>query len=250
VLRLIALALVVTACRDKPAPVPAPEAKRELTGAYKTGDNIGVAAPSGASHADWIGPAKQVPFTKPTRARNSQEDVLYGTWAAKVGDYATRSAFMADRVMFTLEGSGKDLVTKITDAIANDNRLATSCIWLELRPDFTGIRRECAVVNGEASALDQTDFQTGAKKDLGTALEWYIDDKTGRIVIHFAADMLVPALRDGKLRSLVFRTWVLQIGKKVGDNTFTVTESFPEHDYTLPTRYAYEIVPQRFLDQK
>ena len=256
--RRLVFALVLVACskREQPQPEPTYEnppaqpPKPEVTGDFKKGDNVGVAAPTSASHADWVKPAKVVPWTKPSRAPSDQEALLNGTWAAKVGNYATRSAYMADRTVYALD-AGKDLVKGAVDAIAADNKLASTCIWLELRPDLTGIRRECAVVNGEPSALDQTDYATGKKSDLGTKLEWFIDDKDGnKIKIHFADDMVVPALQGGKLRTLVFRTWVLKIDKKVGDNLFEVVETIPEHDYTLPAKYAYYIAAQSFLDQK
>ncbi|MCA9673669.1 MAG: hypothetical protein H6708_31125 [Kofleriaceae bacterium] len=253
----ISIAVVVAVGCDKPEatrvdkdPGPATSgssARRDVTGPFGKGDNVAVAAPSGAGHADWIQPVTPVPWTRPDRPRNASEEALYGTWAARVGDYATRSAFMADRVVYALDGTNPDMLGQITDAIAHDDRLASACIWLELRPDFTGIRRECAIVNGEPSALDQNDPITGAKKDLGTPLEWYFDDTAHEVVIHFGADMVVPALRDGVLRTLVFRTWRLRLGDKVGDNTFTVTETLPEHDYVLPTAYPYEIFPQSFL---
>ena len=64
--------------------------------------------------------------------------------------------------------------------------------------------------------------------------------------IHFDADMVVPRVVDGKLAQLVFRDWVLKLGNEAGVNKFEVTESFPEHDFTLPTHYTYELFAQRF----
>jgi hypothetical protein len=239
--------------RSEPTPVEgaAKSTAHDLVGSAKRGDDVAVAAPTGASHADWIRPTKHVAFIKPTRPPNDQERVLGGTWVAKTGDYATRSAFMADRQMFALGAGSGALVDKALDALAHDDKIASNCIWLELRPDFTGIRRECAIVNGDPSALDQTDFTTGKKIDLGTKLEWFIDESDRNTVkIRFAADMIVPAMRGGKLRQLVFRDWWIALHKQVGDNLFAVTERVPEHDYTLPTEYSYEIAPQRFLDSK
>jgi hypothetical protein len=249
--RLLLVAMACVACKEKSAPVrvyePPPPG---WPGSAAGSDTVAVAKPTAASHADWIKPAKPVAWQKPARERNPSEEVLYGTWVARVGEYGTKSAFMADRVVFQVNAKpGQDNISAITDALMNDSRIAgANCIWLELNADFTGIRRECMIVNGEPSALDQNDVMTGQKKDLGTRLEWYFDSaKPPALKIHFAEDMVVPALRDGKLRSLVYRDWWLHMGKSVGENKFEITESFPEHDYELPTKYAYEVFPQKFL---
>jgi hypothetical protein len=241
-------AALVVACKDKPAPVAVPAPQAITSPAAR--DPVAVAAPQ-PDTTPHIQPAKAVAWHKPTRAPNGQEQVLAGTWVAKVGDYASRSAVMADKIMFSLDSNNPDLVSNTLTAIENDKRVASSCVWLELRPDFTGIRRECAVVNGEESALDQNDPMTGEKHDFGTKLEWFIDDSDkNKLKIHFADDMLVPARRDGKLVMLVFRTWWLQLDKadtKGGDNHFLVKEWFPEHDYQLPTEYSYMIAAGNYL---
>ncbi len=251
-MRAVVFGVALVACSKGSAPpggadIKGSAAPPPTTAAAKPGDNVAVAANQPTSHADWIRPAKHPIWHKPDRPRNNQEELLYGTWVARTGDYATRSAAMADKVMFSLEGSTKtDVVGKIVDALERDSKVQTSCIWLELEADLTGIRRECAVVNGEPSSLDQNDILTGQKKDFGTRFEWYFDDKANVVRIHFADDMLVPAVRDGTLRQLVFRDWVLKVDKTVGDNTFTYVESFPEHDYTLPQRYSYQLFPHSF----
>jgi hypothetical protein len=243
------VALVACKARSSPQPVNLPPSSLG-GGSPATGSNIAVAAPR-SNDASRVQPTKQIAWQKPTRPPNDQEQLLAGTWAAKVGDYASRSAVMADKVMFALDTKNPDLISNTLDAIEKDHKLASNCIWLELRPDFTGIRRECAVVKGEPSALDQTDLSTGAKKDFGTKLEWMIDgEDKNRIKIHFAEEMLVPARRDGKIVMLVFRTWWLQLAgadKAAGDNNFLVKEWFPEHDYQLPTQYTYFIASGQYL---
>jgi hypothetical protein len=247
-LLVVALA-VLPACKDRssPRPVDVPTAATRADAGPK---NVAVAAPS-PDDTPRIQPTRQIPWHRPTRAPNDQEQVLAGTWVAKVGDYASRSLVMADKVMFALDPRNPDLISNAVDAIEKDKRLAASCVWLELRPDFTGFRRECAIVNGEPSALDQNDLQTGAKKDFGTKLEWFIDAADqNKVKIHLAEDMVVPARRDGKLVLLVFRTWWLQLAgadKSAGDNNFLVKEWFPEHDYELPTHYTYYIASGGYL---
>jgi hypothetical protein len=244
-MRRVVMVVGLLACNNsKPQQVEVPAALPA------TGSNVGVAAPHHDDTAR-IPPAKAIAWQKPARPPSDQERLLAGTWVAKVGDYASRSAVMGDKVMLALDSKNPDLVSNVMDAIEKDNKLASNCVWLELRDDLTGFRRECAVVNGEPSALDQNDLATGEKKDFGTKLEWFIDEKDkNKLKIHFADDMLVPARRDGKLVMLVFRTWWLQIDKAdkaAGDNNFLVKEWFPEHDYALPTEYTYLIASGQYL---
>jgi hypothetical protein len=249
-MRRLALVLALVACGKSTPERVAVTAPATIASGAVTGSNVAVAAPE-PDTALRIQPTKQIAWQRPTRASSDQEQLLAGTWAAKVGDYASRSAVMADKVMFALDGNNPDLISSAVDAVEKDKRLASNCVWLELRPDFTGFRRECAVVNGEPSALDQTDFATGEKKDFGVKLEWFIDaNDKNKLKIHFADDMLVPTKRDGKLVMLVFRTWWLQLDKPdkaAGDNNFLVKEWFPEHDYELPTEYTWFVASGRYL---
>jgi len=247
-MRHLLFVLALAGCKDhsvsEAVPVSAPAA-------IGTGSNIAVATPHAADRSTWKQPAKPVPWTKPTRAQNQQEQLLAGTWAANVGNFASRSVAMADKAVYAIDRKNPDLISNALDAIEKDNKLATNCVWVELRPDFTGFRRECTVVNGNASALDQTDPMTGKKSDFGTKLEWFIDETDkNKLKIHFADDMLVPAMRDGKLVQLVFRTWYLQLDRAdetAGANHFKVKEWFPEHDYTLPTEYTWDIESGSYL---
>jgi hypothetical protein len=239
----IVAAFALLACKQsKPVPAASPEG-------IPKGDTVAVAAPT-ASKYERVPPAKQVAWTRPTRTPSDQEQLLAGTWVATVGEYATRSAFMADRVVFGLDAkAGGDLVDAVTKAIAADNKVQTNCIWLELRPDFTGFRRECMLVNGSPSALDQNDPMSGAKKDLGTRFEWFSDaSDRNAIKIRFADDMVVPAAGPSGVRQLVFRHWTLRLSAGAGDGGIAITESFPEHDYTLPTTYSYVIKSGAYLD--
>jgi hypothetical protein len=247
----VAGCVVASACKRERAREIAPVELAVGSGsAIAKGVPMGVLAPSG-QHADRIRPPKQIAWTKPTREPNSQEAVLAGTWVATVGDYATRSAYMADRVAFAFApGKTQDVPQAAVEALAADNRISSSCIWLELRTDFTGIRRECMIVNGTPSAMDQNNIATGAKSDLGTRLEWFIDEADkNKLKIHFAADMIVPAPGPAGMRQLVFRHWTLTFaGEGEGENRFPISETIPEHDYEVPTRYVYEILSGAYLD--
>jgi hypothetical protein len=178
--------------------------------------------------------------------------VLVGTWVATVGNHATRSAFMADKVALRLgKGGGgrRDLVSATLEAIKRDDKLKTSCIWLELFEDLRGIRRECALVNGQASALDRTDPLTGKKTDLGTRLRWSYDRPRRTLRIEFLADMLVPLADARGVRQVRFRKWELTFGEKDAGG-HRMQERIPEHGYLLPVQYTYEIFPGRFLGRR
>ncbi|MEO8553699.1 MAG: hypothetical protein ABI678_27185 [Kofleriaceae bacterium] len=243
-MRHLLFVLALVACKDHSSPEPPPVT-------IHTGSNIAVATPHAADRSSWKQPTKPLPWSRPQRAASQQEQLLAGTWAANVGDYASRSVAMADKSVYAIDSKNPDLIGNALDAIEKDNKLATNCVWVELRPDFTGIRRECTVVNGNASALDQTDPMTGKKSDFGTKLEWFIDDTDkNKLKIHFAYDMIVPAMRDGKLVQLVFRTWYLQLDQAdeaAGANHFKVKEWFPEHAYALPTEYTWAIASGSYL---
>ena len=194
-------------------------------------------------------PRKTVAWTPPAGPLAPPERAIVGTWVATVGDYATRSAFMADKVMFGLDGKQGNPITSIVDAIEHDNRVKTNCVWLEFNDDRSGIRRECALVNGDPSALDQNDLVTGRKRDLGTTFAWWWDAPSKSVRVRFDGDMLVPRADGKTTRMLRFRAWVLRFGAPDGERR-KIKESFPEHDWALPVEYAYEIFPGRFLGKR
>lgn len=245
------IAVIACACENSPQPVrtePVPAA--ELMAKTATPAMAAAIAATAAPKIESIAPKKVIAWQAKSGPLADPERAVVGTWVATVGDYASRSAFMADKVMFDLRGGGKsDAISAIADAITNDNRVQTNCVWLELFETRTGIRRECALVGGQASALDQTDFFTGKKSDLGTKFEWSWDEKAKVVRVLFDADMLVPA-SDGKaIHNLRFRHWVLAFGEKSGEG-IKIKESIPEHDYQLPVQYVFEIFPGRFLGRQ
>jgi hypothetical protein len=207
------------------------------------------AAPAASPKTPVIAPKKEIVWKLPKGPLTEVEKPLVGTWAASVGDFATRTAFMSGFVAFNLQG-GKGL-EGIVEAIKKDDRLKTSCIWLELFEDRKGVRRECAIFNGEPSALDLSNPLTGEKKDSGVKLEWYFDAAAKVVRVRYEGDMLVPSVdqKTQEMRDLRFRHWVLKLGKQVGDG-IEVQESIPEHDYDLPSRYVYQIFPGSFLADK
>jgi hypothetical protein len=191
--------------------------------------------------------AEQAPLPPPgppaaTHELTSEERALVGTWVAEVDARATRSKTIADMVMFGLQ-PGRDLVTGTMEAIESDNRVATSCIWLELYEDLTGFRNECALFNGEPSALDKTDPLTGKKSRFGVAFDWKLQGKT--VAIDLGEPLLVA--REGT--DVEVKRWNLTLGQKRGDAT-RVEEGFPEHDFILPVQYPWEIYPGSFLGEK
>ena len=240
-------------CKQKARSVPVDPSPDPLGSATVGKDMAAVAAVSDVK-VERVPPVKPIAWSPPKRPPSGQEELLAGTWAATVGEYATRSKYMADRVVFALDAKdkGKDLVGAIVTALENDNKVQTNCIWLELRTDFTGIRRECMLVNGSPSALDQNDAITGAKSDLGTRFDWFIDSADKNAVkFRFHDDMVVPAPGPTGIRQLVFRHWTLRFDttSSKGENRFSMIESIPEHDYNVPASYVYEIHSGAYLDK-
>jgi hypothetical protein len=193
---------------------------------------------------------KEIAWTLPHGRLTSAEKPLVGTWVATVDELAARTAFMSGFVGFNLQGRDNG-IAGIVDAIGKKDRLKTNCIWLELFEDRRGIRRECALVNGEPSALDLSSPLDGAKKDSGVKLEWYVAGAKG-VWLRYEADLLVPSAdpKTKEPRDLRVRHQILALGKKVSEHGVEVRESFPEHDYELPARYVYEIYAGRFLGDK
>lgn len=244
--------LLGTGC-DRPKPVEvadAPEAAGEA-GPVAVAASPSVAGAEAAGIIDSVAPVKQVAWKLPGGPLSDPERAVSGTWIAKVGDFATRSAFMADKVMFGFGGKkkGQDFVAATIEAIEKDDRVKTNCIWLELFADRTGIRRGCAIIGGEPSALDKTDPFTGKKSSFGTHLQWYFDLPSKQVRIRFDQDMLVPTVADGGSRFLRFRHWSLSFGKKDG-NGFQMKENLPEHEFSLPVQYTYEVFPGSFLSKR
>lgn len=234
---------------NRPEPVREADAPKAVEEAAPQA--VAVAGAKPAEPIDAVAPARKLEWRPPSGALSDPEKAVSGTWIAKVGDFATRSAFMADKVMFGLGGKtkGRDFIGATLAAIENDDRVQTNCIWLELFADRTGIRRGCALVGGEPSALDKTDPFTGKKSDFGTRLQWYFDLPSKQVRIRFDDDMLVPAAADGGSRLLLFRHWYLSFGKKAGEG-FEMKEQIPEHDYVLPVQYTYEVYPGSFLGKR
>jgi hypothetical protein len=192
-----------------------------------------------------VAPTHEIPWTPRTGPLDAREEALVGTWIARVGSGATRSAFMADNVALRTEGGD---TADIAVALLKNDRLNTGCIWLELHEDRHGFRRECAIANDEPTAMSKVDPITGKQSDLGTAFEWAWDKKAKATRIHFDADMAMPA-PDGKA-SLRFRTWLLRFSGGTADDAkmkVKVKESIPEHDLVRQEEDTYEVSPDRFL---
>ena len=245
----LAAALMSSCTRSEPVMAEPVAPPAQALPAAKPPPPVATPAPSNPVLSA-IAPKKEISWKLPQGPLSEAERPLVGTWVATVGDYATRTAFMSDKVMFNLQGAGGG-VEGIVEALKNDNRVKTSCIWLELFEDRKGIRRECALFNGEPSALDLTNPLTGKKSDSGATLEWFFDPAAKGVRVRFEADMLVPALdeKTKAVKNLRFRHWTLRLGNKEGKG-FQVQESVPEHDYELPVRYVYEIFEGSFLGDR
>jgi hypothetical protein len=249
---LTSVLLLGSAC-DRPRPVKvadAPGAAGEAA-PVAVAASPSVAGVEPARKIDALAPVKRVAWKLPSGPLSDSEKAVSGTWIAKVGDDATRSAFLADKLMFGFgeKKKGQDFIAATIEAIESDERMQTNCIWLELFADRTGIRRGCALIDGEPSALDKTDPFTGKKSDFGTRLQWYYDLPSKQVRIRFDDDMLVPAVGDGGSRFLRFRHWTLSFGKKA-QSGFEMKEQVPEHDFSLPVQYIYEIFPGSFLGRQ
>ena len=68
------------------------------------------------------------------------------------------------------------------------------------------------------------------------------------IKLRFTSDMVVPAAGPDGMRELLFRHWTLRLSAGAADKGIAIRESFPEHDYELPTTYSYEIHSGAYLD--
>ena len=201
-----------------------------------------VPAPPLSPVAAAVAPRQELPWKGPAGAITKVEALYVGTWVATVGDYATRTAFMADKDTAGVTPAGA------LAAMAKDDSVKTHCVWMELRKDHKGVRRECALVSGKPTMLDLTDPISGQKHDAETPLEWYFDGAAKAVQIRAGSDLFVPAPDDHRAgsRLLRFRRWTLTPGRKA-DQGIEMQEAVPEHGYTLPARYVYEVFMGHFL---
>ena len=192
-----------------------------------------------------VAPRKEVPWKTPRGAPTRAETPLVGTWVATVGDYATRTAFMADKIRPAPTAGGP------LAAMRKDDQGKTNCIWLELTRDHKGVRRECALVSGKPTPISLTNPITGEKSTSETRFEWYFDAAPKVLHARFDADVFVPAVdeKSGATQLLRFREWTLALGRNA-QNGIEVQESIPEHDYALPARYLYEVFSGHFVGDK
>ncbi|MEM9195130.1 MAG: hypothetical protein AAGF12_38515 [Myxococcota bacterium] len=181
-------------------------------------------------------PPEPTPRTigEPPRPLTEDEKAIVGTWVTEVDSRATKTALGANNVMLQLQ-PGQDLVSGVMDAVEND-RHPPACVWLELFGDLSGFRNECAVQNGEPSALNRTDPFTGRTSPLGVGFRWEMADGEVQLT------MDEPLTVEGPDGPLEVRQWHLE---RRADGR--VHESFPEHDYELPVEYTWEIHPGAFL---
>jgi hypothetical protein len=174
------------------------------------------------------------------RQLTDTETLLAGTWVAKVGSSAPRSSAVDGKVMLGIE-PGQELVPGVMKAIDDDKQVSTACVWLELYENLHGFRNECALMNGEPSALQKNDPFTGAAQPFGIAFTWRHDGNA--VVIDYAEALLAP---DGKGGSLRITTARMGLEPGAGPK-FRVTQTFPEHPDLPPQIDEFEIMSGAFL---
>ncbi len=174
------------------------------------------------------------------RALTDSEKVLAGTWVAKVGAAAPRSSAVDGKVMLGMD-PGQELVPGVMKAIEDDKHVSTACVWLELYENLHGFRNECALMNGEPSALQKNDPFTGAAQPFGIALTWRHED--GAIWLDYAEPLVVP---DGKGGSRPITRVRLAMEPGAGPK-HRVTQTFPEHPDLAPQIDEFEIMSGAFL---
>lgn len=163
---------------------------------------------------------EQAPAREPTES----ERTLAGTWVATVGPQAPRRA--------SIEGT----MVQMRALQTGQAEPATRCVWLELYQNLRGFQHECGVVNGEPSALEQTDPATGESAPLGVSLSWSFQD--GRLQLHYDEPMIVGTVR--------FTETVLALPE--GSPPFDVTQSFPGHDDVPAQTHRFEVFSGRYLE--
>lgn len=198
---------------------------------------VGDAPARAADTANTVAPAIEVPWKLPDREMTQRERALMGIWIAKLDAHGTELPMLAGGAIFDMKNRQRD-VLGLAEAVIADKRIPTGCVWMELGEGFRGRRDPCALQNGEPAALETSNLMTGEKTDIGVPLEWYLDGDT--IKIHAESELVVIATGDAGKRKLRFRHWHLEM---LDDDT--MKETVPEHDYTLPGRYRYQIYERR-----
>jgi hypothetical protein len=153
------------------------------------------------------------------RALSPTESAFAGTWVARVDDRASQTRMHKEGTFMAPPG-----VT------------LGGCIWLELYDDLTGYRDECAIVNGEPSALDGKNALTGRSQRL--AFDWEAPDAAS-LTITYRDDVFLPGAGP-------FRTWKLAAVRQDGDH-IVFQERFPDLGSDAARESAWEIIPGRYL---
>lgn len=174
------------------------------------------------------------------RALTDTEKLLAGTWVAKVRSSAPRSSAVDGKVVLGID-PGQELVPGVMKAIDDDKQVSTACVWLELYDNLHGFRNECAVMNGEPSALQKNDPFTGAAQPFGIEFTWRHDG--GAVWLDYAEPLVVP---DGKGGSLRIASARLDLDPGAGPK-HRVTQTFPEHPDLPPQVDEFEIMSGAFL---
>ncbi len=168
--------------------------------------------------------APNVRAQAPARAPTESEALVAGTWVATVGFNAPRRAVSASS-MVQLGAASQGQINSLQ-----------RCVWLELYPNLRGFSHECGVVNGEPSALEQTNPITGQRSSLGASFRWSLEGT--RLRLEYDEDLRV----DG----VTLRTVEMEL--PVGSAPFDVVQTFPDHEEVAPQPARFEVFSGQYLD--
>ena len=178
----------------------------------------------------WIN-KRDVGFAPPAEMTPSGQK-LVGTWVSEQPSGVSGGMMQG---MVALDTGGKGL-EGIVDAVQQDRRITTGCVWLELREGHRGFRNECAFINGQASALEQTDVLSGKKSPLGVAVTWYLDGEV--LKLRSESDMVLHYSGPEGNGDMPIRHWELQLTKT--DQGYEVVERAPEYGFVRKDEVSYE----------
>lgn len=147
---------------------------------------------------------------------------------------------MAGSVMLGVPPGEKDVVSGAMKAVEDDEKISTACEWLELYENLHGFRNECALIGGEAQALNKNDPFSGAAQPFGIPFTWRVEDKL--VHLEYEEPLDLPAA--GGSKKVKHVTLELQAG---GGPKHRLMQAFPELP-DLPARSVeYEILPGSYL---
>jgi hypothetical protein len=186
---------------------------------------------------------KSVEWKTPDDSLTEVEKAVTGTWAAPVGDLSLKTGGVMISLGDTAMATAHTKVAKLLDDIKKSKHLKSECIWLELYDDHTGFWNGCMLVKDSPNALDNVNPITGEHEGFGVKFDWKMDKNT--LHIRFEDCLKYPMIvKDSAVVTVRVKHWDLQITKTrknaEGTQVLTITDYFPEYDYTSPVKHEYE----------